>query len=145
MPAGPREEPLPAFRFRVDLECRNPHFPMPDISRVTEVTGLVQEVRAIIRNPGEKEPDQKAGPGVILRRGVTKDSGFWDWFCLTQDDPSLQCDVRIVLMDADGRDAVTWRLVHAYPVRWTGPELRADSSAVAFESLELRYDRITRD
>jgi phage tail-like protein len=134
MPVHQKQDPLPAFRFRVYRDDRA-------LSHVTGVSGLELESRDRQQDP--KNPDLPPGPGIVLKRGVTQDKGFWDWFCQAQADPALRNDVRIVLMDADGRDAVIWTLAGAYPVRWSGPELKADCSAVAFESLELRYDRIT--
>jgi len=136
MPVHQREDPLPAFRFRVYRGTRA-------LLQVTEASGLVLEGRnPAFGQPDPKKPDLPSGPGVVLRRGVTQDKGFWDWFCQAQSDPALKDDVRIVLMDKDGRDAVVWMLEGAYPVRWSGPDLKADCSAVAFESLELRFDRI---
>lgn len=39
-----------------------------------------------------------------------------------------------------GRIANTWRLVKAWPRRWSGPAFDARESGVAFEELELAFD-----
>jgi phage tail-like protein len=33
----------------------------------------------------------------------------------------------------------TWNITDAYPVKWTGPDLRATSMEVAIETLELAH------
>ncbi|MGA2121240.1 MAG: phage tail protein [Methanoregula sp.] len=138
MPVEISPDPLPAFRFRVEKGRKI-------LSQVTEVSGLALDTRVpTLPQPERKDGDHPACPGVVLKRGVTQNTEFWDWFTETQKNPTHRQNLRIVIMDAEGRDAISWTLVNAYPVRWSGPELRADISAVAFESLELYYDRITR-
>jgi phage tail-like protein len=44
-----------------------------------------------------------------------------------------------VLLDSRGEERWRWNFVGAYPVRWSGPELRAATGAVAVETLELAH------
>jgi hypothetical protein len=37
-----------------------------------------------------------------------------------------------------------WDFKKAFPVKWTGPELRAASGEVAFESIELAHRGLSR-
>ena len=37
-----------------------------------------------------------------------------------------------------------WDFKEAYPVKYTGPDFRADSGAVAFESVELAHRGLSR-
>jgi hypothetical protein len=39
---------------------------------------------------------------------------------------------------------IWWDFKEAFPVKWTGPELRADSGNVAFESIELAHRGLSR-
>ena len=49
----------------------------------------------------------------------------------------------IVQLDAaDGDPVNIWQLEDAVAIRWTGPDLDARSSGIAFEELELRYESI---
>ena len=40
--------------------------------------------------------------------------------------------------------ATWWNFKNAYPVKWTGPEFRADSNSIAFESVELVHEGLSR-
>ena len=37
-----------------------------------------------------------------------------------------------------------WDFKEAFPVKWTGPDLRADSGSVAIESVELAHRGLSR-
>jgi len=50
----------------------------------------------------------------------------------------------IILMDSEGNEKWRWSFERAYPVKWTGPDLKADSSAVAVETLELAHNGIKK-
>jgi phage tail-like protein len=85
-----------------------------------------------------------AGPvrypaNLVLRRGLTDARALWEW----QHDAATGSVKRrsgsIVLLNDAGEEAWRWNFVDAYPVRWTGPELRAGSATVAVEALELAH------
>jgi phage tail-like protein len=39
-----------------------------------------------------------------------------------------------------GQETWRWSFQNAYPVKWVGPELKADGSAVAIETIELAHN-----
>jgi phage tail-like protein len=51
-------------------------------------------------------------------------------------------DVTVVLVDTDGKDVRRWMFKAAYPKKWTGPVLKADSNKIAIESFELTHEGI---
>lgn len=48
-------------------------------------------------------------------------------------------NAQIVAKDAQGTTVAQWGLRDAIPVRWTGPQLSAESTTVATETLELAH------
>jgi phage tail-like protein len=42
-------------------------------------------------------------------------------------------------MNSSGEEERRWNFEQAYPVKWTGPDLRATANEVAFESLEFAH------
>jgi phage tail-like protein len=42
-----------------------------------------------------------------------------------------------------GNEKWRWRFTLAYPVKWSGPELKADGNDVEVESLELVHEGIS--
>ena len=74
---------------------------------------------------------------VTLKRGVA-DNALWDWFQKGLYDGKVERrGVSIILYNQDYSKAKRWNLRDAYPVKWTGPELRTDNNQAAVETLEL--------
>ena len=48
----------------------------------------------------------------------------------------------IYLLGPDGKPVNIWRLRTAVPLRWSGPDLDARSGELAFEEVEVTYDKI---
>ena len=50
----------------------------------------------------------------------------------------------IYLLDKMRIPVMYWNFKEAYPVKYTGPDFRADSANVAFESVELTHRGLSR-
>jgi hypothetical protein len=81
---------------------------------------------------------------VVLRRALTTSTELYDWrrhFASGKSGKDDRRDVTIRLLAAPGGTIVnTWRLVRAWPCRWSGPALDAMKNDVACEELELAFD-----
>ncbi len=74
---------------------------------------------------------------ITLKRGLA-DNVLWDWFQKGLYDGKVELhNVSIVLYGGDRAETKRWNLVDAYPVKWTGPELKGDSDDLAVETLEI--------
>lgn len=78
---------------------------------------------------------------LVLKQGLTSNDGLWKWHQEIVSQGVNQVIKRlngtIYLNDQQGNQVKVWNFKQAFPYKWTGPELRADSSEVAFESVEL--------
>ena len=61
------------------------------------------------------------------------------WLATVRSKPT-KSTAEIALHDAWGREVITWTLQGVLPSKWTGPTLKAGSSNVAVESLELYHE-----
>ncbi len=81
---------------------------------------------------------------VVLRRAVTRSTELFDWRKAIVDGKDDRRVVTIQQLDGPGGKVVNaWRLVRAWPARWSGPDLDALVSAIAYEELELAFDDVT--
>jgi phage tail-like protein len=48
----------------------------------------------------------------------------------------------IILQDDLGDEKVRWNFFEAWPSKWEGPHLRARSSEVAIETIEITHERL---
>ncbi len=95
------------------------------------------------------ETDPDAPPGrhahrfatVVLRRALTGSTELYDWRRRIVAGSDDRRDVTIRQLSAPGGEVVhAWRLVRAWPCRWSGPAFDAQSNNVAFEEVELTFD-----
>jgi T4-like virus tail tube protein gp19 len=95
-------------------------------------------------SPLSSEVDPESGEQfahVVLRRALSRDTTLFDWRRAIVDGKNDRRTVTIHQLElAGGRIANSWRLVRAWPYRWSGPALNALESSVAFEEVELAYD-----
>jgi phage tail-like protein len=121
----------------------------------SEVTGLEASMEAEEYEEGgvnaytHKLPTRMKHQNIVLKRGLTRDSGLWSWIEEATNDPpkpdaTSRRNVRIFLQETTGREAIGWECRRALPVRWAGPELDASGGAVAIETLELAHHGLSR-
>jgi phage tail-like protein len=78
---------------------------------------------------------------VVLRRALTSSTELYDWRRLIVAGKDDRRDVTIRLLSAPGGKRVNaWKLLRAWPCRWSGPRFNAMSNEIAFEELELTFD-----
>jgi phage tail-like protein len=140
---GIRHDPYMAFGFLVEVEGVL-------VGGFSEVTGLqVETVVETYREGGVNEYEHKlAGAtrypsNLILRRGVTDIGSLWAWHRAVTLGVVERKNGTVYLLDRR-RPVMWWDFLEAYPVRWTGPELRADSSTVAVEAIELVHRGLSK-
>jgi phage tail-like protein len=78
---------------------------------------------------------------VVLRRALTASTELYDWRRLIVQGNDDRRDVTIRQLSAPGGKIVnSWRLVRAWPCRWSGPAFDAMKNDIAYEELELTFD-----
>ena len=148
--ATPRNTPYSAFNFLVELG-------EGDSTEVkagfAEVSGLNAEVTlAEYRNGNENTNYVRKVPGihksgdVTFKRGVIGEQNLWDWLNIVRsgDVANAKRTVVVNLQNEDRSEiAVSWKLINAFPLKWTGPSLNAKGGGdVAMEELVLAVETI---
>jgi|SRR5579862_6139369 len=142
MPPGNRKDPVLGFHFSVAVEING-----VVVAGFSEVSGLQSELEVQeYREGGVNEYTHKfAGPAkypsnLILKKGIADGQGLWSWYSEAVQGTIKRQAVTILLMNSQGDETRRWQLQQAYPVKWSGPDLKATSSEVAIETLELAHD-----
>lgn len=137
MAAGTRNDPFMGFRFLVELGG-------VVVAGFSEVTGLQVETEVQdYREGGLNDFMHKlAGPtrypsNLVLKHGITDKRELWKWHQDVALGKVERKNGSIVLLDAAGEEMWRWNFEGAYPVRWNGPDLRANTAEVAVETLEM--------
>lgn len=133
-----RTDPYRNYRFTVEIDSLI-------VGGFSEVTGLERELQTEEYNEGGANrfthtfPDRMTHPNLTLKRGLTDSDTFWSWIQQVKYGLVERKNGRVLLLDTQGREVWGWEFLEAYPVKWTGPELRADQGSVAFETVELTH------
>jgi phage tail-like protein len=133
-----------AFRFIVDIggerqgvftECTLPTVEW-EIEEVKE-GGLNSFVHQLLKG--------RKAARVTLKNGIGKDElRRWYIKALTENvNKEYRKTVTITLLDSHLNPVVIWNIEAAYPVKWTGPQLKTDSNTIAIQTLELVCGEIT--
>ncbi|HEV7859437.1 MAG TPA: phage tail protein [Pyrinomonadaceae bacterium] len=134
-----RKDPYQSFNFMIEIDGIA-------AAGFAECSGLSAEVETFeYREGGVNDYTHRfAGaakyPPLVLRRGMTDSHELWNWHLEVAKGFVIRRNGTIHLLDGEGQPVKHWHFVRAYPVKWTGPELRAGTSSVAFESIELTHE-----
>lgn len=141
---GVRNDPHVAFNFFVEIEGLI-------VGGFSEVSGLqVETVVQDYQEGGQNEYVHKLpGPArypsnLIFKRGLTDIETFWSWHQDVIAGTIERKNGTIYLLDRMGIPAMWWDFKEAYPVKWSGPDFKAETNAVAVETVELVHRGISK-
>ncbi len=132
------KDPYTSFTFRVEIEGIM-------VAGFSEVSGLRLETETETYEEGGVNnfvhilPKRTKHQNIILKHGITDRHDMWAWYQNVVSGTFERRNGSIILMD-NYKDKWRWDFFQAYPVKWTGPELKADSNTVAFETIELVHE-----
>jgi|SRR5712692_7887116 len=134
---GIDKDPYLSFRFRAEIDSLV-------VTGFNEITGLTFETEVeTFREGGVNAQEQQlAGPTkfpskLILKRGLADADALWSWYQDVRNGRITRKNVTITLLNYAGEEKWRWVFRQACPVKWSGPDFRAGTAEVAFESIEL--------
>lgn len=140
---GIRADPYQGFNFMVEVEGIL-------TGGFSECTGLGVETEYFDFREGGQNGfvHRLAGPtkypALILKHGLTQIDGLWNWHQAVTQGTVNRKNGTIYLLDKQRIPVMYWNFKDAYPVKWTGPDLRANDANVAIESVELTHRGLSR-
>jgi phage tail-like protein len=75
-------------------------------------------------------------PNLVLSRGLTEQEALLKWFMATRTEAERK---EITLTLKTGSAERMWTFADAFPVKWTGPTLDAETGDIATETLEIAH------
>jgi phage tail-like protein len=140
MPNAARDDPHPAFNFLVQIDG-------VVVAGFEECSGLSSQTDVIeYREGGDRTRSARKIPGltrwspIVLRRGVSTHRELWQWRRAIVDGQLDRRAGAIVLLGHDRSEVARWVFREGWPSKWEGPHLRARSSEVAIETLEIVHE-----
>jgi phage tail-like protein len=137
-----RNDPFHGFRFRVE-------FDQVQHGAFARVKGLVRETKIEPRREGgvndfeHKLATLTTYPNLTLERGLA-DAYLWSWHEDVIEGRIKRRTVTIALHDEANDEVWRWLIEAAFPVKWAGTDLDANSGQVIFESVEFAHHGIKK-
>jgi phage tail-like protein len=119
-------------------------------ARFQSVSGLNVEFETeTIREGGEnrfehKIPVRSKYPNLILKRGMVTGSKLINW-CLDafENLKIVPADMVISLLNEHHEPLMSWKIKHAWPLKWNVADFNAEESKLVIETIELSYQYFT--
>jgi len=140
-------DPYAAYNYRLEIDG-------VESGGFSECSGLQMETQVYEYKEGGnnrttlKFPEHTSYGNITLKRGITLSNDLISWHqdiiegAFTVNPRSKNPNVAIILRDEKGDDVRRWNVVRALPVKWTGPDLKANADEIAIESLEIAHEGI---
>jgi phage tail-like protein len=91
-----------------------------------------------------KIPGLTKHSNITLKWGVTDDMELYKWHKDAVNGDLVRKNGSIVLLNRKGEEVARWNFERAFPVKYHGPDLDAQKSELAIETLELAHEGLTR-
>ena len=135
------ENPYSQYNFELEVDGQ-------PVAGFAEVSGLTMELETVAYREGgvndhvHQLPDGFAHANLVLQRGLTTDTSFWNWLQEVMSGTIRKRDIVLTLNSGyKGDSAWGWEFTNAYPTKWSGPDLTGGANGMAIESIELTYER----
>jgi phage tail-like protein len=117
------------------------------VANFQECSGLTVEVEVQEYMEGgengrvHKLPGRMKYSNITLKSGIANNNQIASWL------PKIEGgkitvepkNISIILFNHAGETVKTWQVTAAYPVKWSGPDMRVSSMDVAIQTLELAH------
>lgn len=144
MATGDIKDPYGNYNFLVEID---------GITRAAfqECSGFDSTIDVIEHREGgenttpRKLPGQTKYSNISLKRGLTDDQDLYDWHRRVVNGDIERKNGSIVLLNRRGEEMMRWNFFRAWPTKWDGPDLNAEGTDVAIETLELVHEGLVRE
>lgn len=87
-----------------------------------------------------KFPKRVRNAELVLRHGVTRNADLFNWFYGFTQGAGKRKDGLITLCDAQHKPHTVWGFRRGLPSKYSGPQLNAQQSTVAIESVTITHE-----
>jgi len=144
---GGRIDPFPTFKFFVEVGSIT-EAAFTECSGMEMGTDVFEYQEGGLNDFTHKFPGRTKISNITLKRGFALSNELFQWYkemedCLRQGKKFDFRQVTIILYTTVGHaEVMRWSLDKAFPVKWIGPTLKTDETAMAVETLEFAHHGI---
>ncbi len=143
-----RKDPLVGFHYAIEVEGQVSGY-------FTECSGIGSEheviehkvVDAKGREHIMKIPGRLKWENITLKRGITDNMDIWNWRDMVVQGKvdDARRNGSIVMFDQSLSEVARWNFENAWPVKVSGPTVKADSNEFGVEELVITHEGLYRE
>ena len=143
-----RKDPLVGFHYAIEVEGQISGY-------FTECSGIGSEheviehkvVDAKGREHVQKIPGRLKWENITLKRGITDNMDIWNWRDMVVQGKvdDARRNGSIVMFDQSLSEVARWNFENAWPVKVSGPTVKADSNEFGVEELVITHEGLYRE
>lgn len=137
--------PRTIFRFKLEIDGLT-------AGGFSEVSGFDATIAPIEYREGDMAPEtpmKVAGlrtyGNIILKKGIIEGQVLYDWMVKGLTGEVERKTVTVSLLDEKQAVVGSWKVINAWPTKYTVPDFNATSNEIAVETLELAHEGMTKD
>jgi len=127
-----------------------------ECSAITVETEVFEYAEGGLNTYTHKLPVRTKYGNITLKRGLDPGHDLYSWYLSTLDGSATRKNITISVYPfikdhkpnesiGDPTPVEQWLLYRAFPVKWTGPDLKAETGTIAVETLEFAHEGILND
>jgi phage tail-like protein len=93
-----------------------------------------------VNDRSHQMPARTEHGNVTLKQAVYADKALHEWLLKVSTGKGERKPLSIIVTDGKGETVRRWNFDGAFPVKWTGPEMKVDSNNAAIESFEFAHE-----
>jgi phage tail-like protein len=150
MPPVIHQDPLPSFNFLVIVTGVSDDG-SDVLGAFSEVSGLEASLPAIKYRTGAETITERQIPGkveypnIVCKKGSTGDIRFWNWIVEAINGRVRRTEGAVVLLDENRQEYLRYTFSRAWPTKFTGPSLNANTNDIALDTLEIAHEGLRID
>ncbi|NLT74521.1 MAG: phage tail protein [Chloroflexi bacterium] len=142
-----RSDPLVGFHYAIDIQGEVTGY-------FTECSGIGSEHEVIEHKVVDadghehilKIPGRLKWENITLKRGITENMDIWDWRDMVVQGKvdDARREGSIIMFDQGLQEVARWNFEKAWPVKVSGPTVKADSNELGIEELVITHEGLYR-
>jgi phage tail-like protein len=143
MPTGVVNDPYGTFNFLVEIDGIT-RAAFQQVSGFDSTTDVIEHREGGDNLSTRKLPGMTKYSNIVLKWGMTDDRELYDWHRRVVEGDIERKNGSIVLLNRKREEVARWNFVRAWPSKWDGPDLNAETADAAIEMVELTHEGVER-
>jgi phage tail-like protein len=128
------------FHFKVEFDNFKGEYQFQSVSGLNVELETEQIAEGGENRFKHKLPVSTRFPNLVLKRGVLVDSSLIKWCREAVENFDITpTNITISLLNEKHDPLMTWKVLHAYPLKWAISDFNAETSNIVIETIELAY------